>query len=142
MSNSPKGLSGLEPACTNYALVPRGEYHLTIMNDTGLVSRLAGELKDVAHEYELTWPEFKRDPIGFIKRSAVGYGQMAARSFGNRNAMIAISVAVVALLSLVGRHSGCWIDRNRAGASRAGISCLFSSCVSDSGRYVCDLAGA
>src|ERR1700682_6347931 len=62
------------PAST--ALAPRGEYHLTIMNDTGLVSRLAGELRDVAHEYELTWPEFKRDPIGFIKRSAVGYGQI------------------------------------------------------------------
>jgi hypothetical protein len=80
----------------------RGEYHLTIMNDTGLASRLGGELKDVAHEYELTWPEFKRDPIGFVKRSAIGYGQMAARSFGNRNAMVAIGVAVIAMLGLAG----------------------------------------
>ena len=87
---------------TSTALAPRGEYHLTIMNDTGLFSRLAGELRDVAHEYELTWPEFKRDPIGFIKRSAVGYGQMAGRTFGNRNAMVAIGVAVLAMLALVG----------------------------------------
>ena len=111
----------LEPAgAPSTSLVPRGEYHLTIMSDTGLVSRLAGELKDVAHEYELTWPEFKRDPIGFVKRSAVGYGQMAARSFGNRNAMIAIGVAIVAMLALVG--SIRLLDRSQSsGVSRFGI---------------------
>jgi len=70
------------------------------MSDAGLASRLGGELKHVAHQYELTWPEFKRDPIGFVKRSIVGYGQMAARSFSNRNAVIAIGVAVGAMLAL------------------------------------------
>src|SRR5262245_35905264 len=50
-------------------LVPRGEYHLTMMDDAGLVTRLSHEVKDVAHEYELTWPEFKRDPFGFTKRT-------------------------------------------------------------------------
>ncbi|HVQ37337.1 MAG TPA: hypothetical protein VMS31_07385, partial [Pyrinomonadaceae bacterium] len=57
------------------ALVPRGEYHLTFMDDAGLVTRLTGALKEVAHESELTWPEFKRDPFGFTKRMVVGYGQ-------------------------------------------------------------------
>ena len=104
-------------AATSTALARRGEYHLTIMNDTGLLSRLAGELRDVAHEYELTWPEFKRDPIGFIKRSAVGYGQMAGRTFGNRNAMVAISVAVLAMLALVGAIK--LLDRSQStGTSR------------------------
>lgn len=107
-------------ADTSAPLVMRGEYHLTIMNDTGLVSRLAGELKDVAHQYELTWPEFKRDPIGFIKRSAVGYGQMAGRTFGNRNVMVAIGVAVVAMLGLVGAIKV--LDRSQgSGTSRFGI---------------------
>jgi TonB family protein len=102
------------------ALVQRGEYHLTIMNDTGLVSRLGHELKDVEHQYELTWPEFKRNPIGFVKRSAIGYGQMAGRSFGNRNAMIAIGVAVLAMLGLVGAIK--LLDRSQAsGSSRFGI---------------------
>src|SRR5688572_20033107 len=55
------------------ALVPRGEYHLTFMDDAGLVSRLTDALKGVAHESELTWPEFKRDPFGFSKRMVVGY---------------------------------------------------------------------
>lgn len=107
-------------AGTAGALAARGEYHLTIMSDTGLVSRLAGEIKDVAHQYELTWPEFKRDPVGFVKRSAVGYGQMATRSFGNRNAMVAIGVAVLAMFGLVGAIK--LLDRSSAGgSSRFGI---------------------
>src|SRR2546429_5969055 len=40
----------------------RGEYHLTFIQDVGLTRRLARELKAVAHDAELTWPEFKRDP--------------------------------------------------------------------------------
>ena len=84
------------------ALQPRGEYHLTMMDDAGLVGRLAKEVSDVAHEYQLTWPEFKRDPFGFTKRSLVGYGQMAAKFFGNRNVLAGLIVAVVAMVALVG----------------------------------------
>lgn len=84
------------------AFVPRGEYHLTMIDDAGLVGRLAKELSDVAHEYQLTWPEFKRDPFGFTKRSLVGYGQMASRFFGNRNVVLGMSVAILAMLGLVG----------------------------------------
>jgi TonB family protein len=82
------------------ALAQRGEYHLTIMDDSGLVSRLGSELKDVGHQYELTWPEFKRDPMGFIKRSFVGYGQVVKRFLGNKNVVIAMSVAVLALVAM------------------------------------------
>jgi len=84
------------------ALQPRGEYHLTMMDDAGLVGRLAKEVSDVAHEYQLTWPEFKRDPFGFTKRLLVGYGQMAAKFFGNRNVLAGLIVAVVAMVALVG----------------------------------------
>jgi TonB family protein len=79
-----------------------GEYHLTILEDRGLASRLAGELGGVAHNYQLTWPEFKRDPFGFVKRSVQGYGQMAGRFFGRRDAVIAILISLVALGALVG----------------------------------------
>lgn len=89
-------------AATSSALVSRGEYHLTIMNDSGLATRLGGAVKDVAHEYELTWPEFKRDPLGFTKRSIVGYGQALNRFLANRNIVVAMSVAVVALIALAG----------------------------------------
>src|SRR6185295_2197326 len=49
---------------------------------------------------ELTWPEFKRDPIGFTKRSAVGYGQVLKRFLANRNVVIAMGTAVVALVAV------------------------------------------
>ena len=84
------------------ALLPRGEFHLTMIDDAGLVGRLAKEVGDVAHEYQLTWPEFKRDPFGFTKRSLVGYGQMATKFFGNRNVITGLLVAVVALAALIG----------------------------------------
>jgi TonB family protein len=84
------------------ALVPRGEYHLTMIDDAGLVGRLAKELADVAHEYQLTWPEFRRDPFGFTQRSLVGYGQMAARFFANRNVVLGMIVAILAMVGLVG----------------------------------------
>lgn len=94
----------LEPALAasaSHALVQRDEYHLTILDDKGLVSRLGSELSRVAHEYQLTWPEFKRDPFGFTKRSIVGYGQMAARNFGSRNVLIAIGTGFLAMIALV-----------------------------------------
>jgi TonB family protein len=84
------------------ALVPRGEYHLTMIDDAGLLGRLAKEVADVAHEYQLTWPEFKRDPFGFTKRSLVGYGQMASKFFANRNVVLGLIVAILAMVGLVG----------------------------------------
>jgi len=84
------------------ALVSRGELHLTIIDDAGLVGRLAKEVSDVAHEYQLTWPEFKRDPFGFTKRSLVGYGQMTSKFFANRNVVLGMVVAVLAMVGLVG----------------------------------------
>lgn len=89
-------------AAGSMALVPRGEFHLTMIDDAGLVGRLAKEVADVAHEYQLTWPEFKRDPFGFTKRSLVGYGQMASKFFGNRNVVVGLIVAVIAMIALVG----------------------------------------
>lgn len=78
-----------------------GEYHLTILEDRGLAFRLSDELREVAHNYQLTWPEFKRDPFGFVKRSIVGYGQMVGGFFGTRNVAVALSIAVVAIAAMV-----------------------------------------
>jgi TonB family protein len=77
-----------------------GEFHLTILEDSGLASRLAGELGNVAHNYQLTWPEFKRDPFGFVKRSLQGYGKMAGKFFSSRDVVIAAVLSVVAMVAL------------------------------------------
>jgi len=79
-----------------------GEYHLTILEDAGLLSRLADELGGVAHNYQLTWPEFKRDPFGFVKRSAQGYGQMISHFFASRDVVIASGFSLAAMAALVG----------------------------------------
>jgi TonB family protein len=90
------------------------------MEDTGLALRLADALKAVAHEYELTWPEFKRDPFGFTKRLIVGYGQMASKFFHNRNVVIAMGTAFLAMALLV--VAVAFMDRSTsAGGSRAGL---------------------
>jgi TonB family protein len=97
-----------------------GEFHLTILEDTGLVSRLAGELGNVAHNYQLTWPEFKRDPFGFVKRSAQGYSQIVGRFFRSRDVVIASLISVVALAAVIALIFV--LDRTQtAGPSRKGI---------------------
>ena len=85
------------------ALVAAGpsEYHLTFVDDTGLTRRLMGELKEVAHHSELTWPEFKRDPFGYSKRFVVGYSTLIWRFFSSRNVAIATSSALLLVLSVV-----------------------------------------
>ena len=106
-------------AAGSAALASRGEYHLTMIDDAGLVGRLAKEVTDVAHQYQLTWPEFKRDPFGFTKRSLVGYGQMISKFFANRNVVIAMIVAVLAIVGVI--LIAALLDRSQAAGSRAGL---------------------
>lgn len=107
-------------ANTSSALVLRGEYHLTMMDDSGLIARLSHELKDTAHEYELTWPEFKRDPFGFTKRAFVGYGQKFRQFLGKPNVLVAMGASVLAMVGLV--VAVMLMDRSQgATSSRAGL---------------------
>ena len=66
------------------------------------MARLSHEIKDVAHQYELTWPEFKRDPFGFTKRAFVGYGQMFRQFLGKPNVLLAMGAAFLGMVALVG----------------------------------------
>ncbi len=83
------------------ALVPANEYHLTFVDDTGLTRRLMGELKEVAHHSELTWPEFKRDPFGYSKRFVAGYGSLVWRFFSRKEVAIGTSAALLVVLTAV-----------------------------------------
>ena len=90
------------------------------MDDSGLVARLSHELKDVSHGMRLTWPEFKRDPLGFTKRTFIGYGQMLKKFLSNRNVLLAMGAAVLAMFALVGAVA--LIDRSQGtGSSRLGL---------------------
>ena len=102
------------------AMVLRDEYHLTMLDDSGLAARLSHELKDVAHNYELTWPEFKRDPFGFTRRMFVGYGQMFMNFLRKPNVLLAMGAAFLAMLALVG--AVMMMDRAQgANTSRIGL---------------------
>ena len=102
------------------ALVVRDEYHLTMLDDAGLAARLSHEIKDVAHEYQLTWPEFKRDPFGFTKRTFIGYGSMLRKFLGKPNVLLAMGAAFLGMLALVG--AVMLMDRSQSTTgSRAGL---------------------
>ena len=86
----------------NSAIVPayeRGEYHLTFLEDAGLMRRLAKEVREVGHDAELTWPEFKRDPAGFVKRGTTAYGKASWRVLSQRNVALGIMSAFVLMLT-------------------------------------------
>jgi TonB family protein len=123
-SETPADNEGVEPiyaaSGNSMAMILRDEYHLTMLDDAGLVARLSHEIKDVSHEYELTWPEFKRDPFGFTKRTFVGYGQMFIRFLRKPNVLLAMGAAFLGMLGLVG--AVMLMDRSQStGASRAGL---------------------
>jgi TonB family protein len=80
----------------------RGEYHLTFVEDDGLARRLARQLKSVAEDAELTWPEFKRDPLGFTRRSVSAYGHAGAAFFSQRNVALATFSSFLFITLLLG----------------------------------------
>ena len=91
------------------AYVPRGEYHLTFMDDAGLTSRLVDSLKEVAHQSELTWPEFKRDPFGFTKRGVVGYGQATWKFLSQPNVATGVLASLFIMITAI--FAIVWLDR-------------------------------
>lgn len=99
----------LAAAAASTALVPRGEYHLTFMDDAGLVTRLSDAIKEVAHESELTWPEFKRDPFGFTKRMVGGYGQAGWRFLSQPNVATGVLAALFVMITAI--FLVIWLDR-------------------------------
>ncbi len=84
----------------------REEFHLTIIEDKGLISRLSTELRETGHEAGLTWPEFKRDPSGFIKRGTVAYGHSFGRFISQPNVAKGIISAFAGLILIAGLIAG------------------------------------
>jgi|GEM_PF-522605 len=86
------GAAGLAPAV--------GDYRPTILDDAGLAARLWSELGSVARDYELTWPEFRRDPFGFAARVVAGYGRLlrrwAVRDYAAQSALVPLCLVLLA----------------------------------------------
>ena len=92
----------IQPSLWGHASGFGGEYRLTFVEDEGLVRRLARELKAVARDAELSWPEFRRDPFGFSARSLNAYGRASARFFSQRDVALATLTSFIAISVVVG----------------------------------------
>ena len=83
-----------------YGLPAGGDYRPTILDDAGLAVRLWSELRAVSRDYELTWPEFRLDPLGFTARVVAGYGRLlrraALRDYAAQSALAPVCLALVA----------------------------------------------
>lgn len=78
----------------NNAVVKRGEYHITMIEDTGLIKRLSDEISQVRRDSQLTFPEFKRDPVGFTRRAASASAKSVRKSM-TPQAIMAIIGAIM-----------------------------------------------
>jgi TonB family protein len=96
------GLSYSSGASSNFVSHEHDEeYHLTFLDDKGVTRRLVEEVAGVARESQLTWPELKKDPVGFVKRSFNAYGQAFLGFLSNRSVMTALGASVVIMGGLV-----------------------------------------
>ena len=85
---------------------PRGEYHLTFLEDDGLTRRLMREVKAATHEAELTWPEFKKDPVAFTRRTGYATGALVKKFFRQDYAVPAVVTPFIAFLLIAGAWAG------------------------------------
>ncbi|HEY0098962.1 MAG TPA: energy transducer TonB [Pyrinomonadaceae bacterium] len=83
------------------ALAP-AEYRLTILEERGLFKRLLAEMRETAHDAELTRAEFRRNPFRFVGRMSVAYGAMTWRTLRQENTAYGVVAALVAVVLLFG----------------------------------------
>ncbi|HYY42293.1 MAG TPA: hypothetical protein VE775_06130, partial [Pyrinomonadaceae bacterium] len=89
-------------APTAHGAYAHAEYQPTILTDAGLIARLTKEVRAVATESQLTWPELRRDPAGFARRTVAGYGLVLRRLVAQENVAYGLAAALVVVLTLVG----------------------------------------
>lgn len=60
------------------------EMRFAMMEDVGLLRRLAQELGAFAQDSQLTWPELRRDPAGFVRRAFDALDKLGLIPFSRR----------------------------------------------------------
>jgi TonB family protein len=91
----------LEQADDGAAVIPN-EYHLTIIEERSIIGRLLEELREIAHDAQLTWPEFKRDPFGFTRRGISTLLATLWRFVTRPNVGIALISAILVMMVIGG----------------------------------------
>jgi len=68
-------------------------YVPTIVDDSGLIQRLEREIQFVACEVSRCWPDFKRDPITFVRHSISNTGRSITKVISDRFALTGLTTA-------------------------------------------------
>ncbi|HEX8459742.1 MAG TPA: energy transducer TonB [Pyrinomonadaceae bacterium] len=77
-----------------------GDYQLTILEERGLFARLLAEVRETAHEAQLTRAELRRDPLGFARRLTAAYASMVWRALSQENTAYGVATAFAVALTL------------------------------------------
>ncbi|MGH9904057.1 MAG: energy transducer TonB [Pyrinomonadaceae bacterium] len=90
------------------AQTSRSEYHPTILNSKGLFERLTAELQFTVTRLRTSWPELKRDPIGFGKLILTDSAAFFRERFAGQRLMsslgaVFIVLTIVLVVTLVDR---------------------------------------
>jgi TonB family protein len=87
------------------------EFNLTMVSDTGLITRLAIELEFVLSQVRKSWPSFKRDPIAFTGNQVSELKRLLKQTLvrpnvlsGSLTALLLVSAIILSVLFLE-RHS-------------------------------------
>lgn len=88
------------PLSTSTTAATQTELHLTIIDNDGLLERLARELHFQIRELQHAWPELKRDPVAFAKRTWFVIGRRLRQSLLAPNSIAAVSVALLILFTV------------------------------------------
>jgi TonB family protein len=81
------------------------EYHPTLLNEKSLAERLATEAHFLFDSFKRAWPQFKADPIVFLRLHFSRFGkqarQLLLRPYLAKSALTAIAIVLAVALSVV-----------------------------------------
>jgi TonB family protein len=109
-------------------LYTRPEYHLTVLEDKGLTTRLARELRLLKTQLALAWPECKRDPRGFARHTLAATVALLANFFRSPYVLTAMVSAVLLVMSAVAAIAllDSWRSRTTPNGEQLEISQLIN----------------
>ena len=94
--------STIENAPVNVApKVNRGEFNLTIIENRNILTSLSEEVRSIAKESQLSYPEFKKNPAAFTGRAITGFGAAIGHKLSDPNTAKGVITSLVVLLSVV-----------------------------------------
>ena len=75
------------------------EFRVTMIDSTSLIERLAIEIRFLGHQLEQSWPDFKRDPLGFGKGAVTKGKQRLRRALRAPSSLAAITASMLIVIS-------------------------------------------